>query len=66
MMRIGFTGCTACDVEVLAHTTLKSVPATKVGRMNLPIERFKFNVILSPEFLPIPMTKFNGSLDDDI
>jgi hypothetical protein len=50
-MRIGFTGCTAFDVEVLAHTTLKSVPAMKVGRINLPIERFEFNFILTPEFL---------------
>jgi len=50
-MRVGFVDCTAFDVEVATHTTLKSVPATKVGRINPPIERFKFNFILTPEFL---------------
>jgi hypothetical protein len=47
MMRVGFSDGIAFDVEVVTHTTLKSIPATKDGRMNPPIEGFKFNFILT-------------------
>lgn len=59
MIRVGFSDGTALNVEVAMHTALKSVPATKAGRVNLPIDGFNFNFVLTPEFFPMYMTKFN-------
>jgi hypothetical protein len=49
MMRVGFADGTAFDVAVATHKTLKRVPATKAGSMNLPIEGLNFNLLLAPE-----------------
>jgi hypothetical protein len=49
MMRVGFADGSAFDVAVVMHKTLKRVPATKAGSMNLPIEGLNFNLLLAPE-----------------
>lgn len=48
-MRVGLSNSIAVDIAVATHKTLNKVPATKAGSLNLPIEGFKFNLILAPE-----------------